>query len=189
MSAMRQPDYVELQATSNFSFLRGASHPQELALAAAELGHKAIAVTDRNSLAGLVRAHQGAKEAGIRLIVGARLDLQDGFSLLAYPTDRAAYGRLCRLLTLGKRRAPKGECHLALDDVVAWGEGLIAIALPPEEFSSAGIAAASLPTLTLPRRGGGERRAAFPGDIPTPVRGPGGYGERRVSRGLPGGDL
>ena len=103
MSAMRQPDYVELQATSNFSFLRGASHPQELALAAAALGHKAIAVTDRNSLAGLVRAHQGAKEAGIRLIVGARLDLQDGFSLLAYPTDRAAYGRLCRLLTLGKR--------------------------------------------------------------------------------------
>ncbi len=132
---MRQPDYVELQATSNFSFLRGASHPQELALAAAALGHQAIAVTDRNSLAGVVRAHQGAKEAGIRLIVGARLDLQDGFSLLAYPMDRAAYGRLCRLLTTGKRRAPKGECHLALDDVVAWGEGLIVIALPPEEIS------------------------------------------------------
>ncbi len=132
---MRQPAYVELQATSNFSFLRGASHPQELALAAADLGHPAIAVTDRNSLAGVVRAHQGAKEAGIRLVVGVRLDLQNGFSLLAYPTDRAAYGRLCRLLTTGKRRAAKGECHLTLDDVVEWGEGLIVIALPPEEIS------------------------------------------------------
>jgi DNA polymerase III alpha subunit len=117
-------DYVELQVTSNFSFLRGASHPQELAVAAAALGHSAIAVTDRNSLAGVVRAHQAAKEAGIRLVVGARLDLENGFSLLAYPIDRAAYGRLCRLLTTGKRRAVKGECHLTLDDVIEWGEGL-----------------------------------------------------------------
>ena len=70
--------YVELQVTTNFSFLRGASHPAELVLQAAALGHRAIAVTDRNSLAGVVRAHAAAKEAGVDLVVGARLDLTDG---------------------------------------------------------------------------------------------------------------
>ena len=99
------PGYAELQVTSNFSFLRGASHPDELVVTAAALGHGAIAITDRNSLAGIVRAHQAAKTVGIRLVVGVRLDLADGTSLLAYPQDRAAYGRLTRLLTLGKRRA------------------------------------------------------------------------------------
>ena len=111
--------YAELQVTSNFSFLRGASHPDELVLTAAALGHPAIAITDRNSLAGIVRAHHAAKTVGIRLVVGVRLDLEDGTSLLAYPQDRAAYGRLTRLLTLGKRRAAKGECHLDYADVVA----------------------------------------------------------------------
>ncbi len=125
--------YAELQTLTNFTFLRGASHPQELALAASELGMAAFAVTDRNTLAGVVRAHAAAKELGVRFIVGARLDLQDAPSLLAYPTDRAAYGRLSRLLTIGRRRAPKGECHLTLDDVMAHGEGQIFIALPPEE--------------------------------------------------------
>src|SRR5262245_58111292 len=99
--------YAELQVTSNFSFLRGASHPAELVLASAQLGHAAIALTDRNSLAGVVRAHQAAKEVGIRFAVGVRLDLQDSPSLLIYPTDRAAYGRLAKLITLGRRRAPK----------------------------------------------------------------------------------
>ncbi len=127
------PGYAELQVTSNFSFLRGASHPDELVMAAAALGHRAIAITDRNSVAGLVRAHQAAKTVGIRLIVGVRLDLGDGTSLLAYPQDRAAYGRLTRLLTLGKRRAPKGECHLDYADVVAHGEGQIVIVLPPAD--------------------------------------------------------
>src|SRR5207244_8181346 len=103
-------DYAELQVTSNFSFLRGASHPDELVMTAAALGHRAIAITDRNSVAGLVRAHHAAKTVGIRLVIGVRLDLADGTSLLAYPEDRAAYGRLTRLLTLGKRRAPKGAC-------------------------------------------------------------------------------
>src|SRR5688572_17287758 len=104
--------YAELQVTTNFSFLRGASHPAELVVRAYELGHPAIAVADRNSLAGIVRAHQAAKEAGIRLVVGARLDLADGTSFLCFPQDRAAYGRLATLLTLGKRRGGKGECHL-----------------------------------------------------------------------------
>jgi len=125
--------YAELQVTSNFSFLRGASHPGELVTTAAALGHQAIAITDRNSVAGLVRAHQAAKSAGIRLVIGVRLDLSDGTSLLAYPEDRAAYGRLTRLLTLGKRRAPKGECRLDYADVVAHGAGQIIVVLPLEE--------------------------------------------------------
>ncbi len=132
------PAYVELQVTSNFSFLRGAAHPEELAAQAAALGHPAIAITDRNTLAGVVRGHLGAKTAGIRLIVGARLDLADGPSLICLPTGRAAYGRLSQLLTRGKRRAAKGECHLTRADLVtggvfARGAGQILLALPPDE--------------------------------------------------------
>ena len=100
--------YTELQVTTNYSFLRGASHVEELAAAAAILGMKAIAVTDRNSLAGIVRAHQRAREAGIRLIVGCRLDLTGGPSVLVYPTDCAAYARLTRLLTVGKGPGREG---------------------------------------------------------------------------------
>ncbi len=125
------PAYAELQVTTNFSFLRGASHPAELVATAARLGHRAIAVTDRNSFAGIVRAHQAAKEVGIRLVVGCRLDLADGASLLAFPQDRAAYGRLTRLLTLGKRRAVKGECRLDYTDVIDHGEGQLVVVLPP----------------------------------------------------------
>ena len=124
--------YAELQVTSNFSFLRGASHPQELAIAASALGLSAFALTDRNSLAGVVRAHVAAKETGIPFIVGCRLDFRCGRSLLAYPIDRAAYGRLSRLITLGRRRAPKGECHLDLANLESHGEGLILIVLPEE---------------------------------------------------------
>jgi error-prone DNA polymerase len=133
----REPRYAELQVTTNFSFLRGAAHPDELVVTAAALGHAAIAITDRNSLAGIVRAHHAAKEVGLRLVVGCRLDLRDGTSLLAFPEDRAAYGRLTRLLTLGKRRAPKGECHLDYADVVAYGAGQIIVVLPPPAPSPA----------------------------------------------------
>ena len=129
---MTAPDYVELQVTSNFSFLRGASHPEELALTAARLGHRAIAITDRNSLAGVVRAHLVARHAGIRLVVGCRLDLEDGLSVLCFPTDRAAYGRLSELLTLGKRRAPKGECWIGREDLFAHADGQVLVALAPE---------------------------------------------------------
>jgi len=124
--------YVELEVTSNFSFLRGASHPEELVAQAARLGHPAIGLADRASLAGVVRAHGAAKTAGIRLLVGARIDPADGPPLLLYPTDRAAYGRLCRLITLGRRRAPKGQCFLAWRDVADQAEGQMAIVLPPE---------------------------------------------------------
>ncbi len=126
--------YAELQAMSNFSFLEGASHPQELVIAAKELGLEALAITDRNTLAGVVRAHAAAKEQGLRFVVGCRLDLASGESLLAYPTDRAAYGRLSRLLTLGKRRARKGGCTLHLKDLEAHSNGLVLVFLPPERF-------------------------------------------------------
>ena len=96
--------YTELQVTTNFSFLRGGSHAHELAARAKALGLSALAVTDRNTLAGAVRAHIAAKQEGLQLVVGARLDLHDAPSLLAFPRDRAAYGRLSRLLTVGQRR-------------------------------------------------------------------------------------
>ncbi len=144
--------YLELQVTTNFSFLRGASHPAELTLRAATLGQGALGVTDHNSLAGVVRAHVAAKEVGIRLVVGARLDLADGIDLLAYPVDRAAYGRLSRLITLGRRRAPKGACALYRDDVLAHGEGLVFIALP--DCDDGAVLAQT-----------GALRAAFPGAV------------------------
>src|SRR5687768_2352710 len=108
---------AELQVTSHFSFLRGASSPPELFVRACELGLSALAITDKNSLAGIVQAHQAAKETGVRLVAGCRVDLQDFSPLLLYPTSRAAYGRLCRLLSLGKGRAGKGGCALRFDDV------------------------------------------------------------------------
>src|SRR3984957_8851680 len=122
--------YAELQVTTHFSFLRGVSSPDELFSAAALLGIPALGVTDRTSLAGMVRAHEAAKTTGVRLVVGCRLDLQCGTSLLVYPTDRRAYARLCRLLTLGKKRAGKGACHIDWPDVEEWNEGLLAILLP-----------------------------------------------------------
>jgi error-prone DNA polymerase len=124
--------YAELQVTTHFSFLRGASSPQELFEQAKALGINALGITDRNSLAGIVRAYEASRDTGVRLVVGCRLDLTDGTSLLVYPTDRAAYSRLCRLLSLGKSRGGKGKCHLVWDDVVAWNEGLIAILLGDE---------------------------------------------------------
>ncbi|HVU94491.1 MAG TPA: error-prone DNA polymerase [Puia sp.] len=125
-------EYAELQVTSNFSFLRGASHPEELVEQAAGYGYAAVALTDRNSLAGLVRAHKAAKSAGIRFIPAARLDLVDGPDLLAYPTDKDAYARLSSLLTLGMRRVEKGQCALYRTDVYAKCRGIKFIVIPPE---------------------------------------------------------
>ncbi|RYE54015.1 MAG: PHP domain-containing protein, partial [Rhizobiaceae bacterium] len=122
--------YAELQATSHFSFLRGASSVEELFATAALLGIEAVGIVDRNSLAGIVRAYEASKATGVRAIVGCRLDLVDGMSLLVYPTDRASYGRLCRLLSLGKGRAGKGKCELHWTDVVAYNDGLIGVLIP-----------------------------------------------------------
>ena len=119
--------YTELQVTTNYSFLRGASHIEELVARAAVLGMQALAITDRNSVAGIVRAHQRTKEAGIRLIIGCRLDLAGGASVLVYPMNRAGYSRLTRLLTLGKGRAGKGKCQLHWSDVMEAAEGLVGV--------------------------------------------------------------
>ena len=131
--------YAELQTSSNFSFLRGASHAEELVEEAARLGLAAIGIADRNTLAGAVRAHMAAKRAGIRFLAGARLDLADGASVLCYPRDRAAWGRLCRLLTLGQRRVGKGQCLLHREDLLAHAEGQLLIALPREDGSDEGF--------------------------------------------------
>ncbi|MGL4638079.1 MAG: error-prone DNA polymerase [Beijerinckiaceae bacterium] len=127
-----KPRYAELQVTSHFSFLRGASSCEDLFARAKQLGIEALGIVDRNSLAGIVRAHQAAKDTGVRLIVGCRLDLTDGTSVLVYPTDRPAYARLCRLLSLGKKRGGKAKCLLNWSDLVAYGEGLIVVLVPDE---------------------------------------------------------
>ncbi len=128
-------NYTELQITTNFSFLRGASHPEEVAEHAAALGYTEIAITDRNSFAGIVRAHAAAKKNHIRIIVGCRLDLLDGLSLLAYPTNKQAYSQLCNLLTTGNLRAEKGECKLYKDDVYKYANDVKFIVLPPTELN------------------------------------------------------
>ena len=116
--------YAELAVTTNFSFLRGASHPQEMVAAADEFGLAAIGIADRNSFAGVVRAYdEWKKRKKLKLIVGTRLVTVDGFGVLAYPTDRPAYGRLCRLLTQGNLKAKKGECHLTFEEILAVSEG------------------------------------------------------------------
>jgi error-prone DNA polymerase len=124
--------YAELQVTTHFSFLRGASSAEELFATAALLGIEALGVVDRNSLAGIVRAWEAAKTTGVRLVVGCRLDLTDGMSILVYPMDRPGYSRLTRLLTLGKSRGGKGKCILDLSDVETYSEGLIAVLVPDE---------------------------------------------------------
>lgn len=128
--------YTELQITTNFSFLRGGSHPEEVVQQAAALGYTAIAITDHNTMAGIVRGHIEAKAKGMRLIPACRLDLLDGPSLLAYPTDRDAYARLSGLLTEGNLRAEKGECHLYKADVYGYAQGIKFIVVPPDNLNA-----------------------------------------------------
>src|SRR6266481_5950572 len=123
--------YAELAVSTNFSFLRGASRGEELVTRAKELGLAGLGIADRNSVAGVVRAHLAAKEMGLKFAPGTRLVFADGTpDILAYPQDRAAWGRLTRLLTLGKCRAEKGQCLLTRDDLVAHIAGLNLIVLP-----------------------------------------------------------
>ena len=123
--------YTELQVTTNFTFLRGASHPEEMVEQAARLGYTAIAITDRNTFAGIVRAHTAAKKAGIRIIPACRLDLRDGSSLLAFPADKEAYARISALLTLGNMRTEKGKCHVYKSDIYNHAKGSKFVLLPP----------------------------------------------------------
>jgi len=132
--------YAELAVTTNFSFLRGASHPQEMVAAAEQLGLTAIGIADRNSFAGVVRAFDHwRKRKAVKLLVGTRLVTTDGFEVLAYPIDRLAYGRLCRLLTRGNTKTKsgqKGECQLTFADILSASEGQMLIVLPPDVLTS-----------------------------------------------------
>ena len=147
-------DYVELGVTSAFSFLHGASQPSELALAAHLLGHDALGIADINSLAGVVRLHVAARQLKLRPLIGARVVLADGTAFLAYPTDRAAYGRLASLLTKGRRAdldgkwQQKGRCDLSLDDLAAHAQGVRLIWLPGEDLTPLPDLAARLPQLS-----------------------------------------
>jgi error-prone DNA polymerase len=140
-------DYVELQVLTHFSFLRGASSPDELFSAAAMMGYPALGIADLGSVAGVVRAWEAQKVTGVRLIAGARVDLSCGRSLLFYPTDKPAWSRLTRLLTIGKHRAGKGACLLHWHDLEAWSQGIIAILLPREADAGNEAALADLRTV------------------------------------------
>jgi error-prone DNA polymerase len=139
--------YVELHSKSNFSFLLGASHPHELVERAAELGYGGFALTDIASVAGVVRGHTSAKELGLPYVVGAEIHPIDAPPLVLWPSDRAAYGRLCRLISRGRLRAEKGECQLAWSDVVEFSQGMLAGLIPrihSERISSPSGAIGSL---------------------------------------------
>jgi error-prone DNA polymerase len=123
------PHYAELHCQTNYSFLRGASHASELVQRAVELGYAALAITDHNSLAGVVRAHVAAKAAGLDLLIGAEIVPDGAPPLLLYAPDRKAYGRLSRLISHGRRSAEKGDCYLQFQDVADHAEGLLAILL------------------------------------------------------------
>jgi hypothetical protein len=125
--------YAELHCLTNFSFLRGASHPEELVEQAAELGYAALAITDRNSLAGAVRAHVAAKEHNLHLIVGAEIVPVDAPPVVLLAPDCPAYGWLARLITRGRLRARKGDCEIGPADIADLGPGLIAIVVPQSE--------------------------------------------------------
>ncbi|MCC7215811.1 MAG: error-prone DNA polymerase [Burkholderiales bacterium] len=125
------PPYAELHCLTNFSFLRGASHPEELVERAHALGYAALAVTDECSLAGVVRAHLAAKDAGLPLVIGSEFTLADGLQLALYATDRATYGDLAQLVTRGRRNAAKGTYALTRDDVAALAPRCLALWFPP----------------------------------------------------------
>ncbi len=158
--------YVELQCASHFTFLRGASSCEELFAQAEACGLEALAITDRNSLAGIVRGYEAAKVTNVRLIVGCRLDLAEGDSLLVYPLDRNGYAHLCRLLSRGKKRGGKGRCIIGWNDVADYAEGLLAVLLPGEVEEAEGVVARfadifegrAYLSLTLRRRPGDQLR-------------------------------
>jgi error-prone DNA polymerase len=129
--------YTELQVTTNFSFLRGGSHPRDLVATAIADGHTKMAVTDRNTVAGVVRAHLAARDTSLTIIPACRLDLIDGPSLLAYPTDQDAWTRLCALLSLGNMRTEKGKCDLYKTDVYQYAKGILFALVPPDTLNRA----------------------------------------------------
>jgi error-prone DNA polymerase len=161
--------YVELQALTHFSFLRGVSSAEEMFAAAALLGYPALGIADRNSVGGLVKALRAADETGLRLIAGCRLELMDGVGLLVWPEDRAGWSRLTRLLTAGKsrvdrRKGEKGQCFLHWEDVAAWSEGLVAALVPDEADSATEVALAQMADIFGDRAHLALSRRRRPGD-------------------------
>src|SRR6185312_7976683 len=132
------PAYAELHCLSNFSFLRGASHPEELVERAKSEGYSALALTDECSLAGAVRAHLAAKDAGVPLVLGSELTLDDGVKLVLLATDRESYGDLSQLITRGRRKASKGTYRLTRDDV-AIARRCLALWVPALDLRTAAI--------------------------------------------------
>ncbi|MGI8895754.1 MAG: error-prone DNA polymerase, partial [Casimicrobiaceae bacterium] len=130
------PTYAELHCLSNFSFLRGASHPEELVERAHALGYDALAITDECSVAGVVRAHLAAKETGQRLVIGSELTLVDGVKLVLLATGRDSYGDLCQLITCGRRAAVKGRYALTRDDVSSLASRCLALWTPADPLAA-----------------------------------------------------
>src|SRR5919204_6625965 len=132
------PEYAELHCLSNFSFLRGASHPEELVERAKALGYSALAITDECSLAGVVRAHEAAKECGLKLIIGTEIVLQDKLKLVLLATDRRSYGAISSLITAGRRRSKKGLYSLSRADVEALApSGALVLWVPGDDVGTA----------------------------------------------------
>ena len=129
--------YVELHCKSNFSFLRGASHPHELVEQAAKLGYEGIALTDIETVAGVVRGFVPARDMGFKYIVGTEVHPGDAPPMVLWPTNRAAYGRMCRLISRGRMRCEKGTCELNWNDIVEFSEGIIAGVLPTAQCDMA----------------------------------------------------
>lgn len=127
---MNRPDYAELHCLSNFSFQRGASSALELFERARQHGYKALAITDECSLAGIVRAWQAAKESGVPLIVGSEMKVEDGPKLVLLVESIQGYQNLCRIITLARRRAQKGQYRLLREDIDQSAQGLLALWLP-----------------------------------------------------------
>ena len=123
-------NYAELHCLSNFTFLRGASHAEELAERAHELGYAALAITDECSMAGVVRAHMAAKKCGLKLIIGSEIRFTDGPSIVLLATDRTGYGNLSELISQGRRNAIKGSYSLAFSDIQNGLPGCLALLLP-----------------------------------------------------------
>jgi error-prone DNA polymerase len=152
------PAYAELHCLSNFSFLRGASHPEELVERAHALGYAALALTDECSVAGVVRAHLAARACGVKLLIGSECTLADGVKLVLLATDRASYGNLTQIVTRGRRHAAKGRYALARADVAAHAGGLLALWLPPasarasDDDDAAALATAGWVAATFPGR-------------------------------------
>jgi len=145
------PAYAELHCLSNFSFLRGASHPEELVERAKSQGYSALALTDECSLAGAVRAHLAARDAGLPLIVGSEIAAIDALKVVLLATDRGSYGDLCQLITRGRRNATKGTYRITRDDIAALAATCVAIWLPALDLRTAELPAALIADATFMR--------------------------------------